>query len=73
LKKKTWFLQAKHRGICQSCQTQTDPSELTLDHIVPLSRGGQNTRGNLRVVCRSCNQKKGMSTPFDETFSFKKN
>jgi 5-methylcytosine-specific restriction endonuclease McrA len=32
------------------------------DHIVPLSRGGSNTFGNLATACRPCNQSKGSKT-----------
>ena len=39
------------------------PEELTLDHIVPVARGGRSTRGNLAVCCRACNQAKKFLTP----------
>ena len=36
----------------------------TWDHVVPLSKGGPNNRGNLVVVCRSCNEgKSDLSLP----------
>lgn len=41
---------------CVSCGAQ---DELSLDHIWPYSRGGQDTVENLRVLCRSCNSSKG--------------
>lgn len=31
----------------------------TLDHIVPLSKGGSNARENLRVICNVCNSSRG--------------
>lgn len=34
----------------------------TIDHIVPLLRGGSNQLGNLRLVCKSCNSRKGTKT-----------
>ena len=37
--------------------------ELTLDHLVPVARGGRSTRGNLVICCRSCNQEKKFLTP----------
>lgn len=37
----------------------------TVDHIIPESRGGQNTLGNLVTACFNCNQKKGNRTPLE--------
>lgn len=42
---------------CQYCGKHT--RDLTLDHIIPRSRGGQSTWENLVASCRSCNGKKG--------------
>lgn len=44
-------------GICQ--ELITDLSELTIDHIVPLSRGGTNFPENLQPAHQSCNWSKG--------------
>lgn len=41
---------------CAECDSTAD---LTGDHIVPLSAGGKSEASNLRVVCRSCNSRKG--------------
>lgn len=41
---------------CLVCST---PDDLTLDHIVAYSKGGPDTVENLRVLCRSCNSRKG--------------
>jgi hypothetical protein len=37
--------------------------DLTIDHIVPRSRGGQTAAGNLCAACFPCNQRKGNRTP----------
>lgn len=42
---------------CQYCGRHT--RELTLDHIIPRSRGGQSTWENLVACCRACNGRKG--------------
>ncbi len=42
---------------CQYCGKHS--RELTLDHVVPRSRGGQSTWENLVASCRACNGKKG--------------
>ena len=41
---------------CQCCGTT---EHITIDHIVPLSRGGTNAVSNLQPLCRSCNCRKG--------------
>lgn len=42
-----------------ACVECTSVENLSLDHIWPYSRGGQDTISNLRTLCRSCNSKKG--------------
>ncbi len=41
---------------CVKCGVSAD---LTLDHIIPLSKGGTNDRDNLRTLCMPCNRSKG--------------
>ncbi len=41
---------------CKHCQTNDD---LTIDHIVPRSKGGLDHKSNLQTLCRSCNSRKG--------------
>jgi 5-methylcytosine-specific restriction endonuclease McrA len=48
---------------CQYCGERRNPVELTLDHILPRSRGGDNSAINVVTACRSCNQRKGSRTP----------
>lgn len=38
---------------------------ITLDHLIPLSRGGNHTIGNLAPACRSCNARKGTKLPIE--------
>lgn len=45
---------------CAYCGSK---KELTIDHIIPKSRGGKNTWNNLITCCLSCNLKKGDKTP----------
>lgn len=42
---------------------------LTVDHIVPRSRGGSNDLQNLQPLCYKCNQKKGSSLPGEDPFA----
>lgn len=51
----------RDRYTCQYCGRQG--GELTVDHVLPRSRGGRSTWENLVAACRSCNLKKGDRTP----------
>jgi 5-methylcytosine-specific restriction endonuclease McrA len=46
---------------CQYCGKKS--SQMTIDHIVPKSRGGQDSWDNLVAACVRCNNKKGNRTP----------
>jgi 5-methylcytosine-specific restriction endonuclease McrA len=48
---------------CQYCGEKKSPAELTLDHIYPRSRGGDNTPVNIVAACLACNNRKGNRTP----------
>jgi len=49
----------RDRNTCQYCATALPPSELTLDHVIPRSRGGNSTWENLVACCHACNRRKG--------------
>ncbi|WP_287930571.1 HNH endonuclease [Thermus sp.] len=51
----------RDRYTCQYCGRRG--GELTVDHVLPRSRGGRSTWENLVAACRSCNLKKGDRTP----------
>ncbi|MFS8868105.1 HNH endonuclease [Synechococcus sp. H65.1] len=46
-----------------TCQYCGSTHNLTLDHVVPLSRGGSHTWDNVVTACERCNQRKGNRTP----------
>ena len=48
---------------CQYCGRRGTAFELTLDHILPKSRGGRTLAENLATSCRACNNRKGDRTP----------
>jgi 5-methylcytosine-specific restriction endonuclease McrA len=66
LKKSQWWKQKLSAGICHYCKKKFNARELTLDHIVPIARGGTSTPGNVVPACKSCNQEKKLSTPVDQ-------
>lgn len=51
---------ARDGYVCQYCG---NPANLTIDHVIPLSRGGRTTWDNVVTACRSCNGRKGNRTP----------
>jgi Restriction endonuclease len=48
---------------CQYCGDKKGVSELTLDHILPRSRGGDNSPVNIVTACVACNNRKANRTP----------
>ena len=48
---------------CQYCAKRLPVEELTVDHVVPKSKGGSADWSNSVTACRSCNNKKGNRTP----------
>ncbi|MCL6480293.1 MAG: HNH endonuclease [Firmicutes bacterium] len=53
----------RDRNTCQFCGRTLPSSELTLDHVIPRSRGGLSTWENLVTCCYRCNNQKGNRTP----------
>jgi len=53
----------RDHSTCQYCGRQYAPSELTLDHVLPRSRGGESSWDNLVACCKKCNHRKGNRTP----------
>lgn len=47
---------------CQYCGGRPAMRQLTLDHRLPLARGGTDSAGNLWVACHACNHQKGLRT-----------
>lgn len=48
---------------CQYCGDRLTANDLSLDHVVPRSRGGRATWDNIVAACRPCNVRKGSRTP----------
>jgi 5-methylcytosine-specific restriction endonuclease McrA len=54
---------ARDHYTCQYCGKQPSRKDLTVDHIVPRSRGGHTTWDNVVTACQWCNGRKGNRTP----------
>jgi 5-methylcytosine-specific restriction endonuclease McrA len=53
----------RDRHCCQYCARSFRVGELTIDHVVPRSQGGNASWENLATSCGPCNRKKGGRTP----------
>src|SRR4051794_27951935 len=60
---------ARDNNRCQYCGKRFATSELSLDHVVPRSRGGPATWENIVCACLKCNVKKGGRTPREASMS----
>jgi 5-methylcytosine-specific restriction endonuclease McrA len=65
LRKQGWWKNKVAQGICHYCGQRFLPKELTLDHIVPVGRGGRSTRGNCVPACKECNSRKKHLLPME--------
>jgi 5-methylcytosine-specific restriction endonuclease McrA len=54
---------ARDRYRCQYCGKKGSAFDLTMDHVLPRSRGGRTVADNLVTACRTCNNRKGDRTP----------
>jgi 5-methylcytosine-specific restriction endonuclease McrA len=65
LRKSQWWKRKCSEGRCYYCERRVYPKELTLDHVVPIIRGGKTTKGNIVPVCKECNNKKKYLLPIE--------
>jgi 5-methylcytosine-specific restriction endonuclease McrA len=65
LKQTQWWKRQKAKGVCHYCKQKFKPNELTMDHIVPIVRGGKTTKGNVVPCCKECNNKKKYMLPIE--------
>jgi 5-methylcytosine-specific restriction endonuclease McrA len=65
LRKSQWWKNVRGRGRCHYCNAAVPPRELTMDHVVPIIRGGRTTRGNVVACCKTCNNEKSHLLPIE--------
>ena len=66
LRKSQWWLTLLNNGLCHYCGKKFPPGQLTMDHVVPLARGGTSSRGNIVPACRACNRDKKLEIPVEK-------
>ncbi|MBN1499635.1 MAG: HNH endonuclease [Spirochaetes bacterium] len=65
LRNSSWWKKKISEGKCYYCGKNFHPSELTMDHKIPLARGGKSERINLVAACKECNNKKKYLLPVE--------
>ena len=65
LKESQWWKRRVAKGRCHYCGRSIPPKELTMDHVVPITRGGQSKKGNVVPACKECNTKKKQLLPME--------
>ena len=67
LRKSSWWKQQVGKGMCYYCEKRFAMEQLTMDHVVPLARGGKSTKNNCVVACKDCNTEKGNKLSVEKT------
>ncbi len=65
LRQSHWWKRRRAAGICHYCGEKFPPRMLTMDHLVPLVRGGRSNKGNLVPACKECNTRKQNRLAFE--------
>lgn len=65
LRASQWWKRRRGAGICHHCGEKFSPGDLTMDHLVPIIRGGKSTKGNLVPSCKKCNSARKHRLPFE--------
>lgn len=63
LRKSPWWKEQLAKGICYYCGDRFEPEELTMDHVLPVVRGGKSVKSNCVPCCKECNNDKKFLTP----------
>lgn len=61
-----WWRARIAQGKCHYCGKTVGAENLTLDHVIPISRGGRSTKGNCVPCCKECNNSKKSYTPAEQ-------
>ena len=64
LRDSQWWKTRTSQGLCAHCGGRFPARELTMDHLVPIIRGGKSIKGNVVPSCKPCNTARKHSLPF---------
>ena len=65
LRRTSWWKNKIATGSCHFCGKKFPAKELTMDHLIPLARGGTSSKGNVVAACKECNTKKKILLPLE--------
>ena len=65
LRQSQWWKRRIAEGVCYYCRRRVGGRALTMDHLVPLGRGGRSIRGNVVPACKDCNTRKKSMLPVE--------
>lgn len=65
LRKTQWWKRKRAEGACYFCGKKVPAKELTMEHVVPIIRGGTTSKGNVVPACKECNSKKKYLLPIE--------
>jgi 5-methylcytosine-specific restriction enzyme A len=65
LRRSPWWKRRRSSGRCHYCGRAVPPRELTMDHVVPLIRGGKTVKSNVVPCCKECNARKRYLLPIE--------
>jgi 5-methylcytosine-specific restriction protein A len=64
LRASQWWKRKRAEGVCHHCGERVSARDLTMDHLVPIIRGGKSTKGNVVPSCKACNTTRKHDLPF---------
>lgn len=65
LRRSQWWRNLRGKGVCYYCKGHFTPQELSMDHLVPVIRGGKSTKANIVPACKPCNDDKKYLLPVE--------
>ena len=65
LRQSAWWKRRIASGTCHYCERPVGGKALTMDHVIPLIRGGRSVRGNMVPACKDCNSMKQSMLPWE--------
>ena len=66
LRQTDWWRAQLQKGVCHYCGKTVGAANLTMDHVIPVARGGKSVRSNCVPCCKDCNNKKKAVTPAEQ-------